>query len=155
MLPLFVDLDGVLADFDAGVRLLTGRTPDEYTKRHGTPALWSLLARTPDFYTLLPPHPDGPHIWARVKRLQPTILTGCPLGEWAAPQKRAWVAKFLGSHVPVITCLSKNKHTYATSGAILIDDRVATGVAWSEAGGTFVHHTTLSSTLAQLDTLLS
>jgi len=32
---LFLDCDGVLADFDAGARQLLGMSPAEFEKRHG------------------------------------------------------------------------------------------------------------------------
>lgn len=150
MTEIFVDLDGVLADFDTGVRILTGRTPEAYQRQHGPASFWTLLARTPQFYTTLPPHPDGPSIWVAIRQFKPTILSGVPHGTWAAPQKRAWVDKYLGPHVPLITCMSHEKADYAHPGDILIDDRAKTGPAWEAAGGRFIHHVTRASTLTQI-----
>lgn len=149
--PIFVDLDGVLVDFDAGVQRLTGKTPAQFQKQHGLASFWSLLARTPDFYAKLPAHPDGPRIWRAVREYNPTILSGVPHGDWAAPQKRAWVKKYLGETVPVITCLSRDKHTYASPGAILIDDSAKLGPAWEAAGGLFIHHIDIERTLFEIE----
>ena len=53
----------------------------------------------------------------------------------------------------VITCWSKNKHLESGAGRILIDDREDLGVAWEEAGGTFVHHVSTKESLKKLTEL--
>ncbi len=47
---LFVDLDGVLADFDAGVLQAAGKESAELEPRQ----MWPILARTRGFYAWLP-----------------------------------------------------------------------------------------------------
>lgn len=37
--------------------------------------------------------------------------------------QRNWCKRELGEHVPVITCMSRDKHIYCRPGNILIDDR--------------------------------
>ena len=98
MYKVFVDLDGVLVDFEAGVRRVTGKMPDEQSIR----SMWSRLAVEPGFYEHLEWMPDGADLWERVRGLQPTILTGLPWGNWAKPQKIAWCARELGPDVPVV-----------------------------------------------------
>ena len=93
---LFLDLDGVLADFDAGVLRAMGKLPSELTDRQ----MWPVLARTPGFYEHLPWTTDGRDLWEFSKRYSPVIVTGIPLGKWAEPQKRAWCARELGAEVP-------------------------------------------------------
>lgn len=39
------------------------------------------------------------------------------------PQQRKWCKRELGEDVPVITCMSRDKHTYCRPGNVLIDDR--------------------------------
>jgi hypothetical protein len=77
-------------------------------------------------------------------------LTGCPRGAWAEGQKREWTARELGSDVPIITCMSRDKYKYCVPDAILIDDREGTRDSWEGAGGVFVLHRTLEDTLQQL-----
>ena len=41
---LFLDCDGVLADFDTGARLLFGMSPKSFEARHGRGEFWKRLA---------------------------------------------------------------------------------------------------------------
>ena len=149
---LFLDLDGVLADFDAGVVLATGQSPADLGDRR----MWPILARTPGFYDTLPWMGDGRDLWQFSKGHHPTILTGLPLGKWAEPQKRAWCARELGAEVPVITCLSREKGQKAASllepgeVMVLVDDRLKVQQAWEDAGGLFVLHTSAASSIEAL-----
>ena len=56
---LFLDCDGVLADFDEGVRQLLGMSVKEYERRYSRGAFWSRLAKSPDFYATLPEMADA------------------------------------------------------------------------------------------------
>jgi hypothetical protein len=155
MHSLFVDLDGVLADFETGVRDATGLLPHEQKPAH----MWRLLARTPGFYEHLAWMPDGRELWAAVTAAQPKILTGLPLGWWAEPQKRAWCARELGPDVPVFACMSRAKARVAREHApepaipVLIDDRESLRDAWEAMGGIFIHHTGASTSIAALGEL--
>ena len=46
---------------------------------------------------------------SRARRRGANILTGLPLGAWAPEPKKRWVARMLGAHVPVVTCMSRDK----------------------------------------------
>jgi len=83
---LFLDCDGVLADFDAGAKQLLGMTPAAFEARHGKGQFWNRIAKAPNFYGTLPEMADARRLFDGVKQLNPTILTGLPLGKWAAPQ---------------------------------------------------------------------
>jgi hypothetical protein len=152
MYTLFVDLDGVLVDFESGVAAATGSLPHDQSVR----TMWSKLARTPGFYEHLEWTEDGHELWDAVKHLEPTILTGLPLGKWAEPQKRAWVARELGPDVQVITCMSRDKAKKAREAApndatpILVDDRERLREAWEAMGGVFIHHTSARRSLDEL-----
>ena len=156
MHKLFVDLDGVLADFENGVRRVTGRLPHDQP----TSAMWRQLARHPGFYEHLDWMADGRELWEYVRDLDPTILTGLPFGRWARPQKLTWCARELGPDVPVITCWSRKKAETARgltpegTVPVLIDDREWLGESWEAMNGVFIHHTTASSSIAALVTVL-
>ena len=89
---LYVDLDGVLADFDSKVKEITGKLPNELKLGD----MWRQLARYGDFFYRLDWMPDGEQLWDYVKRYKPTILTGIPHGNWAPGQKRRWCGEKLG-----------------------------------------------------------
>ncbi len=80
---LFLDCDGVLADFDRGALKVLGMPPRQFEARHGLSEFWRRLAAAPDFYGNLPLLPDAMELYSAVRQLGPVILTGCPRGRWA------------------------------------------------------------------------
>ena len=70
MTKLFLDCDGVLADFDAGAQALLGMTLRHYEARHGRGAFWKRLANAPDFYVNLPEMPDARQLFDAVAHLE-------------------------------------------------------------------------------------
>lgn len=146
---LFLDCDGVLADFDAGAKAILGMSPAAFQHRHGSGEFWKRLARAPNFYGDLPEMPDAQQLFQAVKHLKPTILTGLPLGKWAAPQKERWAAEHFPG-VPIITTMARQKHEHMEPGDVLVDDRENHRHLWENAGGVFIHHKTAAETIRQL-----
>ena len=146
---LFLDADGVLADFDHGAQRLLGMTPKAFIAKHGRGAFWRRLANARNFYGSLPEMPDARLLFTAVKHLKPTILTGLPMGNWAAPQKVKWAAEHF-SGVPIITCMARDKHKHMHRGDVLVDDREKHRVAYEAAGVVFVHHRNAEDSLRQL-----
>jgi hypothetical protein len=146
---LFLDCDGVLADFDAGVREVLGMSAAEFEKRHSIGEFWKRLARADGFYAKLPEMPDAQILFAAVKHLEPTILTGQPLGKWAAPPKEDWAAAHFPG-VPIITTMARDKHLHMEPGDVLVDDRDRHRALWENAGGIFVHHKNAEDSIRQL-----
>jgi hypothetical protein len=128
---IFCDLDGVLCDFDAGVRRINnGKGADDMHVKE----LWRSVARADSFYANLPWMTDGRDLWEAIVHLKPDILTGVPMLEKARQEKAEWCARELGvktnhvdmagtkrAHIPVkgrrkqnvvnvITCWSRNKY---------------------------------------------
>ena len=149
MAHLFLDLDGVLADFDAGARKILGMSPAAFEARHDKREFWRRLARAKDFYATLPLMPDAMELFEAVKHLEPTILTGLPLGNWAAPQKLKWAAEhFPGTRI--ITTMARDKYRHMTGMDVLVDDRADHRDKWENAGGTFIFHKNARDSLKQL-----
>ncbi len=146
---LFLDCDGVLADFDAGARALLGTDVASFEASHGKGEFWRRLARAPDFYATLPKMADADALVEGVRHLKPTILTGLPMGKWAAPQKVRWAAEHFPG-VPIITCMARDKHRHMTGADVLIDDRLSHKAAWEEAGGIYIVHRSAAESLAAL-----
>ena len=146
---LFLDCDGVLADFDEGARRLLGMSPRAFEATHGRGSFWKRLANADNFYGSLPEMPDARRLFDAVKHLEPTILTGLPLGTWAAPQKMEWAAAHFPG-VPIITCMARDKHKHMQPGDVLVDDRENHRAAYEAAGVIFVHHKNAEDSLRQL-----
>ena len=146
---LFLDADGVLADFDEGARRLLGMHPRAFEAKHGRREFWRRIAKAKNFYGTLPEMPDAKLLFDAVKHLKPTILTGLPLGNWAAPQKVQWAAEHFPG-VPIITCMARDKHKHMKSGDVLVDDRENHRVAYEAAGVVFVHHKNAEDSVRQL-----
>jgi hypothetical protein len=146
-LLLFLDLDGVLADFDDGVRAALHAAPDTLAPSR----MWPALARVPGgFFSSLAPMPDAAALWTHCAAYRPRVLTGLPMGTWAEPQKRDWCARHLSRHVTVITCLARDKYKHCSRGSVLVDDREENRDAWVRAGGTFVLHKSAALSIKRL-----
>jgi hypothetical protein len=149
MRQLYLDCDGVLADFDKGATALLGLPPSAYEKRHGPGRFWQKLARAPDFYFGLPLMADAMELFEAVRHLDPIILTGLPRGNWAADQKVRWAAKYFPG-TKIITTMARDKRDHAKAGDVLVDDQLKHRHLWEEVGGIFIHHKNARESLAQL-----
>ena len=146
---LFLDCDGVLADFDKGATAALGTHPRAFEKRYGPGRFWAKLARTPDFYFGLPLLDGATELFEAVKHLDPVILTGVPRGNWAAEQKVRWAAHhFPGTRI--ITTVARDKRNHGNSGDVLVDDQLRHAPLWEEMGGVFIHHKNVATTLEAL-----
>ena len=146
---LFLDADGVLADFNHGTQRLLGMLPKQFIAKHGRAAFWKRLANAESFYGSLAEMSDARLLFDAVKHLKPTILTGIPVGSWAAPQKVEWAAEHFPG-VPIVTCMAADKHKHMHPGDVLVDDREKHRAAYEGAGVVFVHHKNAEDSLRQL-----
>lgn len=137
---LFLDCDGVLADFDTGFERLTGTDSKSFEDAYGTSVFWSRIQRSDSFFARLPVMDQGRQLYNLVKHLRPIILTGTPVGDWSVPQKLRWRDKHFPG-VPMVTCRSRDKKVYCQPGDVLIDDLLKYKHLWEEAGGQFIHYT--------------
>lgn len=146
---LYLDCDGVLADFDRGAAALLGMPPRAFERRHGLGRFWARLAKAPDFYFSLPLLEGAEALFEAVRHLDPIILTGLPQGNWAADQKVRWAAKhFPGT--PIIATMARDKRKHAKPGDVLVDDQLRHAHLWEEMGGVFIHHRSVPETLERL-----
>jgi 5'(3')-deoxyribonucleotidase len=151
-MQIFLDCDGVLADFDITATNIFGKHPRIFEAEAGSDEFWRRLREHGDFYRNLPLLPDARELFDAVAHLNPIILTGCPEGGWAEEQKVAWAKEhFPGSKI--ITCASSNKRMHMQPGDVLIDDYLKYKDLWEEAGGIFIHHRTAEESLEQLAAL--
>ena len=146
---IYLDCDGVLADFDKGATAVLGVPPRKFEQRHGLPAFWARLASTPDFFASLDLMPDAMELYAAVRHRDPVILTGLPRGAWAEPQKRRWAARHFPG-VEIITTSAALKREHCHPGDALVDDNDRFRHLWEKEGGVFIHHKTAAASIAEL-----
>ena len=154
-IQVYCDLDGVLADFELGVKELTGKSTDEMSIDY----MWKRIITSGKFFIDLQPYDYTNEFWKKLKQYgngKPIILTGLPNSKFAKKvkkQKQQWCKKYLDADVEVITCMSKDKHQYSNHLSILIDDRISQRKNWEENKGFFIHHTNDEKTFFLLDKL--
>lgn len=151
-MKLFLDCDGVLADFDARASEIFGMHPRAFEDLHGAKVFWKHIRHHEGFFEHLPLMSDARYLWDEVSHLSPTILTGVPFGGWAEAQKVNWARKTFGSDVDIITCSSRDKrlHMHDDKHNIIVDDWPKHKGAWEEFGGTFILHVSAENSLKQL-----
>ena len=146
-MQIFVDMDGVLADFDTGHEIVFGLR----SCKKADNVDWQAVRAVVGFYERLPPMPDMQELWAHVAKYRPIILTGVPSSvAEAADNKRAWVRKHIGSHVEVRCCRSSEKSLHAQVGDILIDDWEKYCHLWLARGGRWVTHRSAAESIREL-----
>lgn len=149
---IFLDCDGVLADFDRGAEAVLGMPPAAFEGRFGAREFWRRLAGADDFFGALAPMADAQALYEAVRHRNPIILTGMPRGAWAEPQKRRWAEHHFPG-VPVITTMAALKHEHRHPGDVLVDDRDTYRHLWEREGGVFIHHKDARSSIATLRAL--
>lgn len=146
MRQIFIDMDGVLADFDSGYEAAFGVRPSI----HADNVDWELVRQHKDFYLNLPPMPDFAELWSAVVPLNPIVLTGIPRSvAEACANKTAWVRRYMGQ-TEIRCCRSSEKCLNAKAGDILIDDWEKYRRKWEKAGGVWITHTGAQSTVQEL-----
>ena len=146
---LFLDCDGVLADFNVHAEEIFGMPSREAEKQIGTTAFWAAIRTRDNFYGNLPLMHDALELFEAVRHLEPVILTGCPRGDWSQEQKLGWAAKYFPG-TQMICTESAEKRRHMKPGDVLVDDYLKYRDLWEEAGGIFVHHRSTAETLLEL-----
>lgn len=158
LLTIFVDLDGVLANYDAAANAaLNTNNHYHYEFVWGPEVYWKRLHATGDFFAKLRPYSDAKMLWNALSTTgrQMAVLTALPKtnGEIVDQQKRKWVKEFIQWDAKVITCKTVEKPNYCKPGDILIDDRAVNRDAWLSKGGIYVIHTDAERTIGTLKAL--
>ena len=154
---IFVDLDGVMADLDAHVKEISGKTFDELRASGSgfTEFVKGQRDQGQTVFDTLDKMPDADQLWNYIVKYDPTILTatGYP-EEKAKAEKIRWVYDNLHGFDGILTTISgADKHKYAAPNHILIDDRDKAILPWRNAGGIGILHTSAADTISQLQKL--
>jgi hypothetical protein len=153
-MKIFLDLDGVLTDFQKSMCALMGVKLDRDKVWDDSRKLWSKVDEEGEkFWTEMEWQPGGKNLWEALKEYTPTILSSPTRHESSKTGKRKWVRENLGDDVKVI--LETKKEKYASPDAILVDDRKKNIAKWKEAGGIGVLHTDPDKTIDKVKELMS
>lgn len=153
MRNIYVDMDGVLVDFDGFIKQQFGKNFIDLNNDW----IWSKLAKYEDLYAILEPMVDAYDLWNAIKHLKPKILTAVPSKiemQRAPSDKIEWVKKYLSKDVEVnFGPHSINKQEWCKPGDVLIDDSPINIVQWESRGGYGILHSTASLTIKNLKEL--
>lgn len=156
MRNLFLDLDGVLADFDKHYETEFGIKTDR--NKPAPKGFWERITKHGRFFLDLPMTTDARELWEGAKKLHPNpiILTGLThvASEVTEAHKRKWVAKHISPEVHVIVCPSKDKRLHGKPGDILVDDWTKYRDLWEGMGGIFILHRSARESLEAVATVL-
>jgi len=148
MRTIFLDMDGVVADFDTFVSNLLERPIGWNDSKHDlTTEEWGKLASVDRLYYQLPLMPDATKLVAYVKslstRFNVQFLTAVPRRTTmpsARDDKQAWVDKYFPGMRMDIGPYSHDKQKWCRPGDILVDDRPSNIEEWNAAGGIAIYH---------------
>lgn len=159
---IYVDMDGVLADFVDGVNRILGLNYSD-EKYKNDPKYRDMMWKAVKKYSLeggqlwseLNLMPDAKQLWSYVEKYDPEILTASGDPKWGAEeQKRQWVPWMVGSDITVhVVRQSAMKAQFAEPNAILIDDQPKSINPFVEAGGIGILHTSAANTIKELKKL--
>lgn len=154
MTQIFLDCDGVLADFDKLAEQIFGMNPRLFEDTYGSKEFWKQLRNHENFFGSLDLMPDAMVLFEAVKHHNPIILTGAPMGNWSAPQKMGWGSLNFPTTKMIVVSPSRDKFKHMVNpGDILVDDLLKYRHIWEENGGIFVHHTSAASSIKMLQEL--
>ena len=161
---IYFDMDGVLADFEKGIRELCHMEPQPQNGKRDAKTddlMWETIKKIDRFYDRLDLMPGAKEMFDTVYGTygdRCEILTGIPREErgivTAAEDKITWTRRLLSETVKVNTVCRKHKINFCTGPeTVLIDDREKTIKEWQEKGGTAVLHQTPEETIRELKQL--
>lgn len=160
---IYVDMDGVLVDFDTGVERFTGvRLNHDTQSRELRDKIMQQVGEEggTQFWVNLCWMKDGKFLWEQINTIaqlygadvailsSPGTKRGTHFVQNAKKGKPQWVRRELGPNVKLI--LESDKKKYAKAGTILIDDYTKNTKNFVKAGGDAILHKSVFKTVVEL-----
>ena len=161
-IKVYLDMDGVLADFNQRFKDLSGMEPNEFESKYGKNEFWDFIdeKHKVGFWVGIPVMNGAKQLVDWASKHDYSILTAPSLKKQSILGKSLWVKKHTGDLFPskpnVIFKQAKNKHLVKPElqkTDILIDDKQSTIDNWNAAGGTGIFYKNISQVLNDLGKL--
>jgi len=140
MKTIYIDMDGVVADFNGFIGSVLGRSV-RWTDRSITPEEWGVVASIDNVYYQLPLLKDATTLVGYCSQFKDEyrveFLTALPskkLMPEVSDDKRKWVDKYFPGYKVNFGPYSTDKWKWCKPGDILIDDRSSNIIDWHEKG---------------------
>ena len=159
---VYLDMDGVLADFDQRFRDISGMEPREFENKYGRKAFWNLIDEENKikFWVGIPVMDGAAALVNAVKDYDYELLTSPSAKKQSYLGKILWVKNHTGDVFPSKPRINfkraKEKHEVKpqlSQTDILIDDREDTIGRWNAAGGTGIVYKSIGQVLNDLKKL--
>ncbi len=159
---VYLDMDGVLADFDQRFKDISGMEPREFENKYGRKAFWNLIDEENKikFWVGIPVMGGASALVNAVKDYDYELLTSPSAKKQSYLGKILWVKNHTGSVFPSKPRINfkraKEKHEVKpqlSQTDILIDDREDTIGRWNAAGGTGIVYKSIGQVLNDLKKL--
>ena len=159
---VYLDMDGVLADFDQRFRDISGMEPRDFENKYGRKEFWNLIDEENKikFWVGIPVMDGAAALVNAVKDYDYELLTSPSAKKQSYLGKILWVKNHTGSVFPSKPRINfkraKEKHEVKpqlSQTDILIDDREDTIGRWNAAGGTGIVYKSIGQVLNDLKKL--
>jgi hypothetical protein len=159
---IYLDMDGVVADFDKRFEDLSGMLPQPYVDKFGLNAFWDLIDEKHKvaFWRGIEVMPGADRLVNFVAQYPYEMLTAPSVKKQSVIGKSLWVKDKVGTLYPsqpkVTYRPAKLKHTVKpnlTKYDILIDDKKSTIDRWNNAGGTAIFYVNADQVIDELKNL--
>jgi hypothetical protein len=158
---VYLDMDGVLANFNQRFKDISGMLPKEFENKYGKKAFWNLIDEDNkiSFWVGIKPMPGAAELVNAVKKYNYELLTSPSTKKQSYLGKILWVrnhSDILGGKPRINFKRAKEKHKVKpelSQTDILIDDREDTIGRWNAAGGTGIVYKSIGQVLNDLKKL--
>ena len=150
---IYLDMDGVIVNFDKQFEEAFDMLPREFEEAFGTEMFWKKIEeRGVGFWRGMEWMPGGQELYNRVAQHNHFLLSSPSRSNTSKIGKHMW-KKDKTPNTKLILSRSYNKKNYADKSNILIDDRESNIQQWRDAGGIGILYKSAEQVNAELDKL--